>query len=66
MVDEPKNSLRSAWARYKAKVEWTTSPFPFRRRTKSLLEKLHDDFLALVVLGGMFWVIYKVAAHYLF
>ncbi|MER9223781.1 hypothetical protein NKI48_34045 [Mesorhizobium sp. M0644] len=66
MVDEPKSALQSAWKKYKARVEYTPSPFPFPPKRKGLFEKLHDDFLALVVLGGVFWVIYKAVAYYLF
>ncbi|WP_224545589.1 hypothetical protein [Mesorhizobium sp. CA16] len=66
MSDEPKSALQRAWRDYKAQVEYTTSPYPFRRRRKTLIDKLHDDFFVLVVLGGFIWVIYKVIGYYLF
>ncbi len=66
MADEPKSSLQRAWKDYQAKVEYTPSPYPFRRRRKNLIDKVHDDFIALVIVGGVFWIIYKAVAYYLF
>ena len=55
--------LQRAWQRYKDKAEYQSAPFPFSKRRKTLFAKLHDDLLALVVLGGFIWLIYRAIIY---
>ena len=52
--------MQKSWREYKEKPEYQTSAFPFPPRRKSLFDKLHDDFLALVILGGFVYIIIKI------
>jgi hypothetical protein len=55
--------LHRAWVRYRDKVEFETSVFPFPNRRKTLFAKLHDDFLMLLILGGLVWLVVKAIIY---
>lgn len=52
--------IQKTWREYKEKPEYQTSAFPFPPRRKSVFDKLHDDFLALVMLAGFVYVVFRV------
>ncbi len=55
--------LQRAWRKYKEKPEYQTSAFPFLPRRKSVFDKLHDDFVVLVILAGLVWLLIKFAIY---
>jgi ribosomal protein L37E len=50
-------TTQKAWREYKEKPEHQTSALPFPPRRKTLFDKLHDSFLALVTLGGIIYIL---------
>jgi len=57
------NSLQRAWRLYKEKAEYQTSAFPFQPRRKTLFDKLHDDFLAILTVIGLLGLILMLARY---
>jgi hypothetical protein len=54
---------RDAWREFKEGPEHSPRAFPLLPRRKSLSEKLHDCFIALITLAGLGWLLSRLVLY---
>jgi hypothetical protein len=57
--------LRAFWRRYKKEERYQPSAFPFPPRRMSLFDKLHSDFIGILMIIGIIWLGAKLLRYFL-